>query len=725
MKRKHHSAKDHPYVPRISASTYPGTARSFPARLLPGGKNRTKYEYDALGNQTRSGLDVNGDGDLDLASMDRIQDQETTFEQVSSDWWQKTVQKIYPTDSSSTAVTSGISRTRLSGFTGDIIAESKSVDTFGNETVSQTEADRDDQTVTQTVNVPDSATNAVTVTVNGLVQSSRGKTGHTVTYAYDAIGRQTEVDDPRTGTQTTHYNTKGQVDYVQDAATNKTWYIYAVSTGQRTAVSNAIAKVTRYQYDLKGQLTETWGDTTYPVSYDYDSYGRMNSMSTYRAGTGWGGANWPTGSVGTADTTTWSYHEATGLLTNKLYADGKGTEYSYTSDGKLYARTWAREDGTNSLVTTYSYDEDTGELTGINYSDSTPDVTFTYNRAGQQKTIADVLGTRTFSYNSSMQLTGEAIPDGEGGSNTITRAYSASGMKGRSTGFDLDSDYEVAYGYDGVGRFSTLTATLASLGVTNAFTYSHLANSDLLSGYSESGSGLTVTRTFEANRDLITQVKSSDGAVTISQYDYVNDAIGRRTSVKNSGTAFNPVGNQFNLYKYNNRSELTNAVRYFGSDIGVTTNPVLGQAYGYVFDNIGDRTAALEGTEPASPSSYTANNLNQYVEREVADVIEVLGSANTGTTVTVNNQAVTRQGEHYWHKGLDVTNAASAVYEGVSVVGVYNPPGTNDPDVITVESGAVFVAETPEAYTYDDDGNLTGDGRWEYTWNSENRFDSG
>ncbi|MEK7993344.1 MAG: hypothetical protein AAB403_06015, partial [Planctomycetota bacterium] len=49
MKRKHHSAKDHSYVPRISVSTCPGTARSFPARLLPGGKNRTKYAYDEVG----------------------------------------------------------------------------------------------------------------------------------------------------------------------------------------------------------------------------------------------------------------------------------------------------------------------------------------------------------------------------------------------------------------------------------------------------------------------------------------------------------------------------------------------------------------------------------------------------------------------------------------------------------------------------------------------------
>jgi len=142
----------------------------------------------------------------------------------------------------------------------------------------------------------------------------------------------------------------------------------------------------------------------------------------------------------------------------------------------------------------------------------------------------------------------------------------------------------------------------------------------------------------------------------------------------------------------------------------------------WVFDNIGNRISALEGTEPTEPSDYTANNLNQYTQREVADVIDVLGSVNTGTTVTVNNQAVTRQGDHYWHTGLDITNAASSVYEGVSVVGVYNPPGTNDPDVITVESGNVFVAETPEGFTYDDDGNLTADGRWDYTWNSENRL---
>ena len=57
------------------------------------------------------------------------------------------------------------------------------------------------------------------------------------------------------------------------------------------------------------------------------------------------------------DVTRWLRDEATGLVTNKVYADGKGPRYDYTPDGKLATRTWAR-----GIVTTYSYD-DNGSLT--------------------------------------------------------------------------------------------------------------------------------------------------------------------------------------------------------------------------------------------------------------------------------------------------------------------------------------------------------------------------
>ena len=47
--------------------------------------------------------------------------------------------------------------------------------------------------------------------------------------------------------------------------------------------------------------------------------------------------------------------------------------------------------------------------------------------------------------------------------------------------------------------------------------------------------GYTMLKGYEANRDLITQVKNYSGTNTFSQYDYVNDAIGRRESVVYSG----------------------------------------------------------------------------------------------------------------------------------------------------------------------------------------------
>ncbi|MFA5343971.1 MAG: hypothetical protein WC381_08415 [Kiritimatiellia bacterium] len=49
--------------------------------------------------------------------------------------------------------------------------------------------------------------------------------------------------------------------------------------------------------------------------------------------------------------------------------------------------------------------------------------------------------------------------------------------------------------------------------------------------------------------------------------------------------------------------------------------------------------------------NYTANNLNQYTQRTIPDGIDVLGSAETDTTVTVNDLATTRHGK-YWYRAL-------------------------------------------------------------------------
>ena len=57
--------------------------------------------------------------------------------------------------------------------------------------------------------------------------------------------------------------------------------------------------------------------------------------------------------------------ESTGLVTQKLYADGRGSCYTYTDDGKLATRTWAR-----GVTTSYNYDA-WGILTSTTSSDRT------------------------------------------------------------------------------------------------------------------------------------------------------------------------------------------------------------------------------------------------------------------------------------------------------------------------------------------------------------------
>ncbi|MCP4379005.1 MAG: RHS repeat protein, partial [bacterium] len=56
-----------------------------------------------------------------------------------------------------------------------------------------------------------------------------------------------------------------------------------------------------------------------------------------------------------------------------------------------------------------------------------------------------------------------------------------------------------------------------------------------------SSHGLTVTREYEPQRNLLTQVKNAFGPDLISQYEYTSDALGRRESMSTSGPAFEDV----------------------------------------------------------------------------------------------------------------------------------------------------------------------------------------
>ena len=179
-----------------------------------------------------------------------------------------------------------------------------------------------------------------------------------------------------------------------------------------------------------------------------------------------------------------------GVLTNKVYADNNGTDYGY--------------DALN-------------QLTNVNYSaTNTPDIAYSYDRQGRQtQVVQSSTGVspviHQFAYDAStLALTNETVI-ANGATNSIARSYDS---YGRSDGFAFDS-YDVDYGFDSTGRFGTLAATNGSVAVANV-DYNYMAGSDLLAGTTNSVPGLGTTRSFETNRDLLTEIHNQSGGTTVS-----------------------------------------------------------------------------------------------------------------------------------------------------------------------------------------------------------------
>jgi len=111
------------------------------------------------------------------------------------------------------------------------------------------------------------------------------------------------------------------------------------------------------------------------------------------------------------------------------------------------------------------------------------------------------------------------------------------------------------------------------------------------------------------------------------------------------------------------------------------------------------------------PANYTANLLNQYSQRTVPGYVDILGVASATNLVYVNSQIANRKGEYFW-KELSMNNTTGSVWQPVTVTATG----------LTTVTGNVFVAKTPEVFSYDLDGNMISDGRWNYTWDAENRL---
>ena len=449
-----------------------------------------------------------------------------------------------------------------------------------------------------------SATLEATATVSdslGRTSSTTSGRGHVTNYEYFSNGGQVEKiiqinAGPGPSNLVTSYN-----------------YSILAGGGRRSTIILADGTGQYRETNTLGQSTRQWGSQTNPVTYGFDAAGRMTEQTTYRAVVEASADTFP---AVDGDTTRWVYH-ASGELLEKEYPGGKKTTYTHDVAGRMLTRTWARD-----VSATYSYLA--GQLTGIDYSDATAHVTFTYDRIGRTCFVAQGSGTTAntsqYLYNDNDNGSNGTLGAGLGlYSETIT--YGAFGLtrtilrhedsRLRPTGWDLKtapdattSENIAIYGYNSAtGRLETVGNNL------NSFTYGFVSSSfDLLE--TVTGPAHTVTNTYEDHRDVLltkANTRATDASV-VSSIGYNVNKIGQRTKATRSGAATNSTD-----WGYDSLGQLVSA------DDDTSANDRF-----YQFDTMGNRKQSRIGTATDSGGTLTAyfptadattagaNALNQY-----------------------------------------------------------------------------------------------------------------
>ena len=260
--------------------------------------------------------------------------------------------------------------------------------------------------------------------------------------------------------------------------------------------------------------------------------------------------------------------------------------------------------------------------------------------------------------------------------------------------------------YDAASRFQTFTQD------TLTATYTYEPNSSLVAGVTLQNSG-TTTMTTAKTYDRLNRLKSISsgvGSSVVSSHTYLTNKANQRIRAT-------LADGSYWIYEYDGLGQVTKGNKYWPNGA-----PVNGQQFGYAFDGIGNRTST---TTNGRTADYTPNALNQYEQRDVPGAFEVLGTASPTATVSLTGTGIpptsTNRNGSYFAGAVTVTNTGSPVYETVTITGVKAASGTYR-EIVTTATGTMFVAQTPEVFSHDLDGNLIRDGRWNYTWDAENRL---
>ena len=453
--------------------------------------------------------------------------------------------------------------------------------------------------------------------------------------AYDGNGRPTVSTDPLGRTTSTTYD----------------------AVGRRLTVTDPIGNVTTTAYDKLGQITQVTGPTGTITKYAYNTYGNLTQVTDPR---------------NRATKYTYDLAGHTLTSTNPL---SRVTAMTYDAAGNLATTTKPSGTATTTVagdsMLSYTYDT-AGRLAGVDYSDTTPDLTYTYTPAGRPDVLTrapDALGAASIDY--TYDTAGRPITVHRTGPRPTTAAYAYTSA-GRVTGATWSTGQDVAYAYNAAGQMATITP-------------SGTANLPAITlGYDAAGHTTTVTRagatptvstsTYDAAGQL-TALNHTAGTEVIADYQLVRDPRGFPTEV--TTTLLNPstgtAATTTNLYAYHANGWLTSECTPATGTTCTSASPKTA----YTYDTAGVRKTTavtrLSGTTPqTTTTTYGYDTADQLLTLKVGT------TTNTTNTWTADGQIATTTtgaGTRTYNTNL-AGEVASVTLEDNRTIGYsYDPTG--------------------------------------------------
>jgi len=372
--------------------------------------------------------------------------------------------------------------------------------------------------------------------------------------------------------------------------------------------------------------------------------------------------------------TRWERDEQ-GRVTKEIRANGSEILYTYESTlSRLKTVTDQR-----NIVTTFEYFIDNA-LKKKSYSDTTPEVTFTYDYLGRPSTTANGTDTLSWTYNVNSRILSESSTK-----NSSAVSYTYDEVANLES-ISLNGTPLVTYDYDSVLRLEGITRG------PNVFSFDYDGASRHASMIYPNG--VVTTYTYDSESRL-TRLTAKLGATVLTDFQY---------TFSDSGNVTRKQTPEFTEdYRYDGADQLMEVVR---------TGQYANRWY-YSYDASGNRTMEQIGD---SPTLATFDNMNRLLSTSAGGALTFKGTLNEPATVTVQGKPAAVDGSNKFEKSVSSTSGTNTV-----AVVATDPMGNTRTNTYEVN-----VSGSGKTYSYDASGNLTqkvdGADTWTYEWDAANRL---